>query len=152
MEVRYQQSPKETAGMSTQELRANFLMESIMVKDEVKLLYTHYDRVIIGGIMPVYKTITLPTYDTLKAAFFLERRELGIINVGGEGEVIVNGKSFAVNRLDCLYVGRGNEKVQFKSSKRNSPAKFYLLSAPAHKDIRVQLMKKKKLHQQKWEQ
>lgn len=144
MEIRFQQSPKETAGMNTQELRSNFLMESVMQKDEINLLYTHYDRVIMGGVMPVNKTITLPTYDALKAGYFLERREIGIINVAGDGEVIVNGKAFAVNKLDCLYVGMGNEKIQFKSSKKNAPAKFYLLSAPAHKAYKVQLMKKEK--------
>jgi 4-deoxy-L-threo-5-hexosulose-uronate ketol-isomerase len=108
------------------------------------LLYTHYDRVIIGGVMPVQKTITLPTQDALKADYFLQRREIGIINIGGDGEVIVNGKAYPLGRLDCLYVGKGNEKVQFKSIKRKEPAKFYLLSAPAHKEYRVQLMKKEK--------
>lgn len=145
MEVRYGSSPKEVAGMSTGELRSNFLMESVMVKDEVKLLYSHYDRVIIGGVMPVNKTLLLPTDEkVLKAAFFLERREVGIINVGGNGEIIVNGKSYLVNKLDCLYVGKGNEKVQFKSVSKKDPAKFYLLSAPAHAAYKVQLMKKEK--------
>lgn len=144
MEVRYHNSAKETAAMGTDELRAAFLMQQVMVQDEIKLLYTHYDRVIIGGVMPIYKTVLLPTHDALKAKFFLERREIGIINIGGDGEVIVNGKPYLLRKLDCLYVGKGNEKVQFKTVKRKEPAKFYLLSAPAHKEIRVQLMKKEK--------
>lgn len=144
MEIRFHNSAKETAAMNAHELRSNFLMEKVMVQDEIKLLYTHYDRVIIGGVVPVYKRILLPTHDALKANYFLERREIGIINVGGDGEVIVNDKVYSLRKLDCLYVGKGNEKVQFKSVKRNNPAKFYLLSAPAHKQYRVQLMKREK--------
>lgn len=145
MEVRYHNSPKETASLGTAELRKNFLMESVMVKDEIKLLYSHYDRVIIGGIMPVNKTLTLAAYnEVLKAAYFLERREIGIINTGGDGEVIVDGKSYFINKLDCLYVGKGNEKLQFRSASKKIPAKFYVLSAPAHAVHKVQLMKKEK--------
>ena len=129
MEVRYHNSAKETAAMGTDELRAAFLMQQVMVPDEIKLLYTHYDRVIIGGVVPVYKTISLPTYDALKADYFLQRREIGIINIGGDGEVIVEGKAYPLRKLDCLYVGKGNEKIQFKSVKRAAPAKFYLLSS-----------------------
>jgi 4-deoxy-L-threo-5-hexosulose-uronate ketol-isomerase len=130
--------------MTTGELRANFLIESLMKSDELKLVYSHYDRMIIGGVMPVGKTIVLPTFDALKAKYLLERRELGIINVGGDGEVKVNGKAYTVSRLDCLYIGKGNEKVSFKSRKKDSPAKFYLLSAPAHHTYPVRLMKKEK--------
>ncbi len=145
MEVRYHNSPKETASMDTPQLRSNFLIESLMQKDELQLVYSHYDRVIVGGIMPVNKKLSLPVYEPiLKAAYFLERRELGIINVGGDGEVIVNGKTYTVNKLDCLYVGKGNEKVEFKSSSKKNPAKFYVLSAPAHAVYPVQLMKKEK--------
>lgn len=144
MEVRYHNSASETAAMTTEELRAAFLVQQVMLPDQVKLLYTHYDRVIIGGVMPVNKTIALPTYDALKANFFLERREIGIINIGGDGEVIVNGNAYPLRKLDCLYVGKGNEKLQFKSAKKKEPAKFYLLSAPAHAAYKVQLMKKEK--------
>ena len=115
-----------------------------MQADEVRLTYSHYDRMIIGGIMPVNKTVALPTYEALKAKYFLERRELGIINVGGDGEIKVNGNAYEVNKLDCLYVGRGNEKISFKSKKKDNPAKFYLLSAPAHHTYASRLMKKEK--------
>lgn len=144
MEIRFHNSAKEVSTMATEELRSNFLIENIMQADEIKLTYTHYDRMIIGGIMPVNKTIALPTYDALKAKYFLERRELGIINVGGEGEIKINGKTYLVNKLDCLYVGKGNEKIVFKSKKKDNPAKFYLLSAPAHHTYATRLMKKEK--------
>ncbi len=131
--------------MTTEELRSNFLIPSLMQADTLNLVYSHYDRMIIGGVMPVNKTVTLPTYESLKAKYFLERRELGIINVGGDGEVkVINGKAFDLHKLDCLYVGKGNEKVSFKSKKKNNPAKFYLLSAPAHHVYPVRLMKKEK--------
>lgn len=144
MQIRFHNSPKEVSRMTTEELRSNFLVERIMCADEIKLVYTHYDRMIIGGIMPVNKSITLTTYPSLKAKYFLERRELGIINVGGEGEIKVNGKIYTVNKLDCLYIGRGNEKISFKSKKKDSPAKFYCLSTPAHHVYATRLMKKEK--------
>ncbi len=144
MEIRFHNSAKEVSTMTTGELRSSFLIESLMQADELKLVYTHYDRMIIGGTMPVSKTVTLPTYDTLKAKFFLERRELGIINVGGDGEVKVNGKVYDLSKLTCLYVGKGNEKISFKSKKKDNPAKFYLLSAPAHHVYPTKLMTKEK--------
>ena len=130
--------------MTTEELRNNFLIENMMQADEIKLVYTHYDRLIIGGIMPVNKTVALPTHNALKAKYFLDRRELGIINVGGDGEVKVNGQTYDVNKLDCLYVGKGNEKVSFRSKKKDNPAKFYLLSSTAHHAYPTKLMKKDK--------
>ncbi|MEO6253925.1 MAG: 5-dehydro-4-deoxy-D-glucuronate isomerase [Ferruginibacter sp.] len=144
MQIRFHNSPKEVSTMTTEELRSNFLIGSLMQADEVKLVYTHYDRMIIGGIMPANKTIALPTYPALKAKYFLERRELGIINVGGDGEIKVDGRIFDINKLDCLYIGKGVEKVSFKSKKKDNPAKFYLLSAPAHHTYATKLMKKEK--------
>ena len=144
MQIRFHNSPAEVSRMTTSELRSNFLIEGVMQADEIKLVYTHYDRVIIGGVMPVTKTIALPTYPSLKAKYFLERRELGIINIGGEGEIKVNGKAFSLNKLDCLYLGRGNEKISFKSKKKEDPAKFYCLSTPAHRPYATRLMKKEK--------
>ncbi|MEO7308712.1 MAG: 5-dehydro-4-deoxy-D-glucuronate isomerase [Ferruginibacter sp.] len=144
MEIRFHNSPKEVSTMTTEELRSNFLIGSLMQADTINLVYTHYDRMIIGGIMPVSKTIALPTYAALKAKYFLERRELGIINVGGDGEIKVNGKAYDLGKLDCLYVGKGAEKVSFKSKKKDNPAKFYLLSAPAHHTYATKLMKKEK--------
>jgi 4-deoxy-L-threo-5-hexosulose-uronate ketol-isomerase len=132
MEVRFQNSAKETAQMSTGELRDNFLIENLMVDDEVRLVYSHYDRVIVGGAKPLSKTLSLETDSELKADYFLERRELGIINVGGEGTVEAGGESFSLNKLDALYIGKGVKEVRFTSNDKSNPALFYLLSAPAH--------------------
>jgi len=144
MQIRFHNSAKEVSTMMTEELRSNFLIGSLMQADEINLVYTHYDRMIIGGIMPVAKSINLPTYPSLKANYFLERRELGIINIGGDGEIKVNGKAYNLSKLDCLYVGKGTEKVSFKSKKKEDPAKFYLLSAPAHHGYATRLLKKEK--------
>lgn len=144
LQIRFHNSTIEVSRMNTTELRSNFLVEKMMQADELNLVYTHYDRMVIGSTMPVSKTIALPTYNALKAKFFLERRELGIINVGGDGEVKVDGKVYNLNKLDCLYAGKGSEKVSFKSKKKEDPAKFYLLSAPAHHSYATRLMKKEK--------
>lgn len=133
METRFQNSPQETKIMDTEELRKNFLIENVMVDDEVKLVYSHYDRVIIGGAKPVSKALTLEAHPELRAEYFLERRELGIINVGGNGTVEADGESFTLSKLDCIYLGKGVRQVSFKSEAAANPAIFYLLSAPAHK-------------------
>ena len=100
MEVRFQNSPKETAAMNTQELRQNFLVERLMVDGQIKLVYSHYDRVIVGGAKPLGSALTLETHPELRAEYFLERRELGVINVGGEGSVEIDGEAFTLNKLD----------------------------------------------------
>jgi 4-deoxy-L-threo-5-hexosulose-uronate ketol-isomerase len=132
MEVRFQNSPKETAGMNTAELRENFLIERLVVEGQIKLVYSHYDRVIIGGAKPIGSALTLETHPELRADYFLERRELGIINVGGAGNVSVDHENFDLNKLDCLYVGKGAKQVSFKSADATNPAVYYLLSSPAH--------------------
>ncbi|NTS42841.1 5-dehydro-4-deoxy-D-glucuronate isomerase [Flavisolibacter sp. BT320] len=132
MEVRFESSRKETAGMHTEELRSNFLIEQLMTDDQLKLVYSHYDRVIIGGAKPVGLTLTLETHPELRADFFLQRREIGIINVGGEGVVEVDGETFSLAKLDCVYAGKGVKAVRFSSENSSDPAVFYLLSAPAH--------------------
>ena len=144
MELRFQQSPKETKGMDTEQLRENFLVKDLMQDDTVQLVYSHYDRVIVGGIKPVNKTLSLPNHPELRVNFFLERRELGIINVGGTGIVIANGKEYAVNKLDCVYLGKGTQEIKFKSKSKKEPAAFYLLSAPAHHVYPNKLMTKEK--------
>lgn len=130
--IRFQNSPAETKGMTTEQLRENFLVENLMQNDTVKLVYSHYDRVIIGGAKPVSKAIELPNHPELKADYFLERREIGIINVGGEGEVIAGNENYPLKKLECLYLGKGTKVVSFKSADPKNPALFYLLSAPAH--------------------
>ena len=142
MEIRFQNSPKETSEMNTQELRGNFLVENLMVDDAVQLVYSHYDRVIVGGAKPVAKAIELPNHPELKAEYFLERREIGIINVGGAGVVEADGENFTLDKLDCLYLGKGIKKVSFKTMDKSNPAIFYLLSTPAHQTYPNRLMKK----------
>lgn len=132
MEIRFEHSPKETSGMNTEELRAAFLTENLMQDDTVQLLYTHYDRVIVGGVKPVKGKPVLETHPELKADYFLQRREIGIINVGGKGKVHADGKSYDLGKLDCLYLGKGVQKVSFESVDPQDPALFYLLSTPAH--------------------
>lgn len=131
-EVRYANSPEEVKGMDTTALRKHFLIENLFNANEIKLVYSHYDRLIVGGAHPIKETLTLDAIDPLKANYFLERRELGIINVGGEGAVSVNGEQYSLDFKEALYVGRGTKEVTFSSKNADAPAKFYLNSAPAH--------------------
>jgi 4-deoxy-L-threo-5-hexosulose-uronate ketol-isomerase len=132
MEIRFTQSQKETASMSTQELRDHFLIANLFDDEQIKLTYTHYDRVIVGGVKPVKAAVALPNPAELRAEYFLERRELGIINVGGNGKVIADDISYTISKMDCLYLGKGTQAVSFESEDARNPALFYLLSAPAH--------------------
>jgi len=144
MEIRFEHSPKEVSGMNTGELRSAFLTDPLMQDDVIRLLYTHYDRVIVGGACPVKQRLSLETHPELKADYFLERRELGIINVGGKGKVTADGDVHELNKLDCLYVGKGVKKVVFESIVTDEPAQFYLLSTPAHAVQPVQFLPKEK--------
>jgi 4-deoxy-L-threo-5-hexosulose-uronate ketol-isomerase len=131
-ESRFAVSPREVKQMNTEELRENFLIENIFIADEIKLTLSHFDRFIAGGAMPIKQKITLPNPDNLKAQYFLERREIGIINVGGKGIVTADGKQFEIDFKEALYLGKGIKEVSFESIDSNMPAKFYLNSAPAH--------------------
>ncbi|BDU26824.1 MULTISPECIES: 5-dehydro-4-deoxy-D-glucuronate isomerase [unclassified Flavobacterium] len=129
---RYASSPEAVKKYDTQQLREEFLIDDLMQEDEVVLVYSHYDRYIAGSAVPVKGDLVLETIDPLKAPYFLERRELGIINVGGSGSVVVEGTTYELGFKDALYIGSGNKEVIFKSDDAGSPAKFYLNSAPAH--------------------
>ncbi len=131
-ESRYAVGPGEVNRMDTDQLRKNFLIEKIFEADEVNLTLTHYDRYIAGGVMPVAAIVELPNPGELKAAYFLERRELGIINVGGKGRVTADDQEFELDFKEAVYIGKGTQKVQFSSADKNNPAKYYLNSAPAH--------------------
>lgn len=132
--------PQDVKGYDTQRLRSSFMMEKVMAADEINLTYSMYDRFIFGGAVPVTKELTLDTFDALKAPYFLFNRELGVINVGGEGVVTVDGKEYALNFKEAIYVGRGKQKVTFKSKDASKPAKFYINSAIAHKEYKTQLI------------
>ena len=142
MQVRFTNSANETAAMTTAELRHNFLVEELMVNDEVNMVYSHYDRMIIGGAKPMSKRLQLRNHIELKADYFLERREVGIINVGGEGTIEADGEIFSLHKLDCLYIGKGVQTINFKSDDPSSPAVFYFLSAPSHATHSNRVMKK----------
>ena len=130
--TRYAVHPDDYVRYDTQQLRKHFLVSGLFVPDEINLTYTHYDRIIVGGAAPVNKALKLEAIDTLKSEFFLERREIGIINVGGAGAVSINGENHALDCKEALYVGRGNESVIFSSVDPSNPARFYLNSTPAH--------------------
>ncbi len=134
MEIRYTASPEEIRHYTTEQLRQAFLVENLMQYGKVRLVYTHYDRMIIGGVVPVDKALALPASPALGADHFLERRELGVINVGGTGAVTVDGEHFVLNKKDGLYIGRGSKSVQFTSENAAQPARFYVASAPAHRE------------------
>ena len=132
MQIRFQNSPTETSKMNTQELRSNFLIENLMQANKAVLVYSHYDRMIVGGVVPGNQIVELPNEDELKASFFLERREMGIINVGGTGVVVADGVNYEIEKLECVYLGKGTKDVKFQSKDAAAPAHFYLLSVPAH--------------------
>jgi 4-deoxy-L-threo-5-hexosulose-uronate ketol-isomerase len=132
-ETRYASSPKAVKQYDTEQLRDEFLIPDLMQPGKVKFVYTHYDRYMAGGAMPGSSNLKLETIDPLKSEYFLERRELGIINVGGDGTIYVDGETFEINHKDALYIGKGVKDVVFKSNDEKNPAKFYMNSAPAHK-------------------
>lgn len=132
--------PEDFKNYDTSRLRSHFMMPTVMEQDKINLTYSMYDRLIFGGVVPVEKTMALETIDPLKADYFLERRELGVINIGGPGVVTIDGKAYELNFKDALYVGRGNKEVTFASRDAANPAKFYINSTPAHKAYKTQLV------------
>ncbi|MEM8521816.1 5-dehydro-4-deoxy-D-glucuronate isomerase [Flavobacterium sp. PL12] len=131
-ESRYAISPNEAKQMDTATLRSNFLIENLFIADQVNLTLSHFDRYIVGGAMPTTQKLAIPNPDNIKANYFLERRELGIINVGAKGIVTADGEQYEIDYKEALYLGKGIKEVHFESVDGNNPAKFYLNSAPAH--------------------
>ncbi len=132
-ESRYAIGPHESKSLDTKGLRENFLIERLFFEDQIHFVYTHYDRYMAGGAFPVNKKVKLETIEPLlKEPHFLTRRELGIINVGGDGYVEVDGEGFVINHKEALYIGKGAKEVYFSSNDSKNPAKFYLNSTPAH--------------------
>jgi 4-deoxy-L-threo-5-hexosulose-uronate ketol-isomerase len=140
-EVRYATSPQEVKQMATEQLRKEFLIDNLMELGKINLTYSHYDRYIAGSAVPL-DHLTLETIDPLKATYFLERRELGVINVGGNGSIEVDGVSYELGFKDALYIGKGNKNVVFKSNDVKNPAKYYINSAPAHTSYPTQKVSK----------
>lgn len=133
--------PQDVVGMSTQEVRDTFLISDLFVPGNLTGTFTDLDRLVVGGVMPTHKPVELPNHKETGRAFFLERRELGAINVGGAGKVIADGKTFALEKLDCAYLPMGTKEVSFTSDDAKNPAKFYFLSCPAHAPYPMRMMK-----------
>ena len=133
MELRTASSPRDVKTYDTARLREEFLIQDLFRPDEVKMVYSHIDRIITGAAMPVKKALTLAAGEELRAEYFLQRREMGIINIGGEGKVTVDGTVYTLRHRDGIYVGRGCKDVVMESVDSAKPAKFYFNSTPAHK-------------------
>ena len=133
-ELRYAAHPKDAKNYDTARLREDFLIQNLFVDNEVNMVYSMYDRLIVGGAKPVGETLVLEAIDPLKATHFLSRREIGIFNVGGAGRVKVDGKTFDLDFMEALYLGCGDRTVSFESVDAAKPAKFYFNSAPAHRN------------------
>ncbi len=132
MDIRYAMHPEQMKGLDTGEIRRHFLIDRLFEKDEMNLVYSHIDRIIVGGACPTDKKLELKVTKELGVDSFLQRREMGIINIGSKGIVYIDGKEYILEKKECLYVGMGSKEVSFKSLDRNDPAKFYFNSTPAH--------------------
>lgn len=139
-EVRYAHHPADFKSYDTEKIRSEFLMEKVFEADKIHMMYTMYDRFIVGGAMPVEMALPLESIEILKAPNFLHRREIGIINIGGEGVVKVGNKEYDVNFKEALYVGCGDHEVVFSSKDPKNPAKFYFNSAGAYKAYPTKLI------------
>lgn len=130
-ELRYAHHPNDVKKYTTEELRDHFLIPELFLENTIKLVYSMYDRLIVGGVYPTTKPLKLEPTEDLKANYFLERRELGIINIGGKGKVTVDGVIYELNNKEALYIGKGNKEIIFDKSEDEQPY-FYINSAPAH--------------------
>jgi 4-deoxy-L-threo-5-hexosulose-uronate ketol-isomerase len=139
--IRRTPRPQDVPGMSTQQLRETFQINNLFAPGELRGHFTDLDRLVAGGVMPAGKPVELPNHKETGRAFFLERRELGAINVGGAGKVVADGKTFALEKLDCVYLPMGTKSVSFESADAKTPAKFYFLSCPAHAAHPAAMMK-----------
>jgi 4-deoxy-L-threo-5-hexosulose-uronate ketol-isomerase len=139
MEVRFAVDKVRFSQMPTEELRKHFLIQSLFKSGKIEMVYSDIDRVVIGSIVPTSKPLILTVPDKLKAKYFTERRELGILNIGGKGIIDVKGETYEMKKLDCLYIGKGNKNISFNSNKKDDPASFYFLSFPAHAEYATKL-------------
>ena len=140
MELRTAASPRDVKHYTTDRLREEFLVQDLFVKDEVKMVYSHIDRIIIGAAVPS-KSLSLDAGSELRAEYFLQRRELGVINIGGTGKIKIDGNEYILEYKDGMYIGMGSKEIEFISEDENNPAKFYFNSAPAHTTYPTVLIK-----------
>ena len=145
MDIRYSCSPRDIKTYTTDDLRKEFLITNLYAPDKVNAVYSHVDRMVTLGAMPVSKTLAiddgLDVWANFGTHYFLERREIGIFNLGGAGRIEADGKTYQLGYKDCLYITKGTEKVYFSSDDANKPAKFYMVSAPAHTSYETRLIK-----------
>ncbi len=139
-EIRYSNHPADAKDYDTERIRKEYLVSNIMQKDEINLVYSFNDRLIVGGTVPVKTSVELETIEPLKSDNFLDRREMGIINVGGRGTVVTDEKEYVLNYKDALYLGAGTKDVKFSSEDPKNPAHYYINSAPAHKSLPSKLV------------
>lgn len=132
IELRYAGHPNDVKNYDTEKLRKEFLIENVFLPDEISLVYSMYDRLIVGGAMPVKKSLRLESADELKAPYFLERREMGMINIGGDAVIETGDSAYKLGFKEALYLGKETKDVIFKSADPKNPAKLYINSAPAH--------------------
>lgn len=140
MELRTAASPRDVKHYTTDRLREDFLVQNLFVKNEVKMVYSHIDRIIIGAAVPT-KILSLDAGSELRAEYFLQRRELGVINIGGKGTIKIDGTEYVLDYKDGMYIGMGSKDIEFLSEDENNPAKFYFNSAPAHKTYPTVIIK-----------
>ena len=139
--MQYFPAPAHTRGLSTRELRESFLVSDLFVPGQVTLRVTDLDRAIVGGAVPGATPLALPNPDALRADFFAQRREIGILNIGGDGAVTVDGEGYDLAARDVLYVGRGSRDVSFASVSADNPARYYIISYPAHAEFPTRLVR-----------
>ena len=132
MNILHSVHPNDFKQYDTDLIRKRFLLGDLAKDGQANFVYSHYDRMVTGVAKPGSKSIPLGKYENLKSDFFLERREMGIINVGGDGKITADGKNYSLKKLDCLYLGKGTKEVEFNSNKGDQPAVFFMLSNPAH--------------------
>lgn len=140
MDIREYVNSEYAKGLDTEGLRSNFLISGLFLSDQITMTYSHVDRMIAGGITPATKALTLAATKELGTAYFLERREMGIINIGGAGSIAVDGTKYAVGARDGFYISMGSKEVTFASDDPANPAKFYFNSAPAHRACPTRLV------------
>ena len=144
MDIRYSANPEDTKYYTTEELRDEFLIENLYEEDKVNATYSHVDRMVVLGICPVNKELSIDDgidiWKNFGTKFFLERREAGVFNLGGDGTITVDGTKYELGYEDCLYITKGSKEVTFASKDKTNPAKFYLVSAPAHTAYETKLL------------
>ena len=145
MQIRYSANPEDVKRYTTEEIRKEFLIENLYKPDEIVSVYSHVDRMVVLGAMPVNKNLSIDdgidVWKNFGTKYFLERREIGIFNLGHDGKIEVDGEIYELGNKDCLYITKGHEKIFFSSNDKNNPAKFYMVSAPAHVAYENKLIK-----------